>query len=66
MNNNFGRNFRFLRKKLGLTQTELGEKLGKAKTTIASYEQAKNNKKKCCFSPQISGNFGIKKVGGSS
>ena len=39
MNNFFGRNIRFLRKQLGLTQTELGEKLGKAKTTIASYEQ---------------------------
>lgn len=45
MNNYFGRNIRYLRKQLGLTQTELGEKLGKAKTTIASYEQDARNPK---------------------
>ena len=38
MINYFGRNIKYLRKQLGLTQTELGEKLGKAKTTIAGYE----------------------------
>ena len=45
MNNYFGRNIRYLRKQLGLTQTELGEQLGKAKTTIASYEQDARNPK---------------------
>lgn len=39
MNNYLGRNIRYLRDQLGITQTELGRHLGKAKTTIAGYEQ---------------------------
>lgn len=43
MINYFADNIRYLRKQRGFTQTELGERLGKAKTTIASYEQGVRN-----------------------
>lgn len=38
MRNYFADNLRFLRNQRNMTQTELGEKLGKAKTTISCYE----------------------------
>lgn len=39
MRNYFADNLRYLRTHKKMTQTELGMKLGKAKTTIAGYEQ---------------------------
>lgn len=35
-------NLKKYREEAGLTQTELGEKIGKAKTTVASWEQGKS------------------------
>lgn len=42
MKNYFADNCRYLRKQKGLTQTELGNALGRAKTTIATYEQGRS------------------------
>lgn len=43
MNNYFADNLRHLRTYKGLTQTQLGEQIDRAKTTIASYEQGRRH-----------------------
>ena len=42
MKNYLAENCRYLRKQRGMTQTELGNAIGRAKTTIATYEQGRS------------------------